>query len=113
MKFRKNIIFTASALITLYCCTINSSEAANTMTTLVQQITAKVRNLRDEVVTINPDIDIQQKDAAILEIKNLEPLLLTLKSFVQKEKRKNPNFINQLNDEGMPPRIIEEEVELC
>ncbi len=111
MKSIKNIVFTV--ILGAICCESNGSEAVNTMTTMAQGITAKVRNLRDKIVTIDPEKDIQQKEEAILEINNLEKPLHDLKIFVQKEKRKNPGFINQLNTEGMPPRIIEEEVELC
>ena len=112
MKIRINIIFVGIVLVTMHFGN-NGSEAVNTMTTMVQTIAAKVRRLRDNIATINPDKDIQKKEEAILEIKNLEKPVLDLKSFVQKEKRKNPDFINQLNNEGMPPRIIEEELELC
>jgi hypothetical protein len=111
MKLLKNVVFIM--IFAFICSENNASEAVNRMTTMVQGITAKVRNLRDRIASIDPEKDIQRADEAIAEITNLEQPLHDLKLFVQAEKRRNPDIINQLNTEGMPPRIVEEEVELC
>lgn len=84
----------------------------NTMTDMVQAIARKVKNLRDRIITINPEIDTQDVQMAIDEIKGLEKPVQDLKNYVQEKKAANPNFVNALNDEGMPPRIIEGELEL-
>lgn len=89
-----------------------SSQDANTMTDMVQGIARKVKNLRDRIITIDPEKDTQAVQAAVQEIQGLEKQVQDLNNFVHAKKAANPDFINQLNDEGMPPRIVEGEIEL-
>jgi hypothetical protein len=88
------------------------SQAVNTMTTKVQDLAARVKDLRDSVVTIDPDTDIQRLAAAIIEIEDLQSPLQEYKSYIQQKMDEDPEFINRLNDEGMPPRIVEGQLEL-
>lgn len=91
---------------------IQSNENVNIMTDMVQNITKQIKKLRDRIITIDPEVDTMAVQEAILEIQNLENPIWALKFFIEDQKKRNRKFINQLNDEGMPPRIVEEELEV-
>ncbi len=84
----------------------------NILTNMVRHLTKNVRDIRDKSIKINPEKDTNDLKELINEIKHLAGQLQAIKIFVEKAIATDPDFKNKLNDEGMPPRIVEGELEL-
>lgn len=65
----------------------------------VNELTNMVRSFCKQ---LTPDVEVQQ----------LKKPFEKIKKFIEQKAQEDAEFKNKLNDEGMPPRIIEEELEL-
>jgi len=76
---------------------------------MVKKVVDAINAIILESTYIDPTNQPEAVQKIVNDIQNLKTPLLQLKRFVKKD----PDFKNKLNDEGMPPRIIEEELELA
>jgi hypothetical protein len=113
MNISKNILLTVfiTTFFTINCFG-NGDKNVNILTDMVQQLTKKVRDLRDRSININTEKDTKALKEVLVEVKGFANQLHAIKNFVEKAITADPNFKNKLNDEAMPPRIIEGELEL-
>lgn len=94
-------------------CFANGGDAnANKLTNMVQNLTKTVKEIRDKSIKLNPKKDTESVKQLVQEIKDLNVQLQGIKTFVDETIAADPDFKNKLNNEGMPGRIIEGELEL-
>jgi len=110
-RFASGAHATASPAAPLEAETKAGNPAVNRMTDMVQAICRRVKDLRDKSITIKSD-DTKSVEEAKSEIQALETPMLEYQTFINDQKRAVPDFINHVNNEGMPPRVIEVELEL-
>lgn len=117
MNLSKNIVLAILSMSTLLNAMEQPPQAtgnkdANILTDMVRHLTKSVRDIRDKSIKANPEKDTNALNALVKEIKDLTGQLQAIKTFVENAIAADPDFKNKLNNEGMPPRIIEGELEL-